>query len=181
MKTARVPWYRSRRTLVGCGVVAAAAVAVVGIFALGPNKNAEPEHFTNEPAQEVKPPAKAPFDPAARQVAMRFVQTAVAREHLDEAWNLSGPTVRGGLTRAEWMTGDIPVVPFPLDKLEVAPFKVDASYADSAIVEIALLAKKNSGIRSQIFFMELKKVGKGKNARWVVDNWVPRASAVIPR
>ena len=79
------------------------------------------------------------------------------------------------------MTGNIPVVPFPLDKLEVAPFKIDASYKNSAIVEIALLAKKNSGIRSQIFFMELKRVGTGKKARWVVDNWVPRGSAVIPR
>lgn len=181
MKTARAPWYRSKQTIVvGC-IVAGAAAVVTGIFVLGPNKNADPEHFTNEPAQVVKVEPKAPFDPAARQVAMRFVQTAVAREHLDEAWELSGPTVRGGLSRAEWMTGNIPVVPFPLDKLEIAPFKVDESHPSSALVEIALLAKKNSGIRSQIFFMELKKVGTGKNARWVVDNWVPRASAVIPR
>jgi hypothetical protein len=137
--------------------------------------------FTNEPAQVVKPEVKAPFDPDARQVAMRFVQTAVARKNLDEAWDLSGPTVRGGLTRKEWLTGNIPVVPYPLDQLAVAPFKIDASYVNSALIEIALLPKKNAGIRSQIFFMELKKMGKGAKARWVVDNWVPRAGAVTPR
>jgi len=163
------------------GVIVGGLLVVGGIFAFGPNKNADPEHFTNEPAQVVKQEPKAPFDPAARLVAVRFVQTAVAREHLDEAWDLAGPQVRGGLTRAEWMTGNIPVVPYPIDKLQVAPFKVDESHKSSAIIEIALLAKKNAGIRSQIFFMELKKVGTGKNARWVVDNWVPRGSAVIPR
>ena len=181
MKSARVPWHRSRRTLIGCGVLAGIAAVVVALFAFGPNKNADPEVFTNEPAQVPKPQVKAPFDPDARQVAMRFVQTAVARKHLDEAWGLAGPQVRGGLTHEQWMTGNIPVVPYPLDLLAVAPFKVDASYVDSAIIEIALLPKKNAGIRSQIFFMELKKVGKGAKARWVVDNWVPRASAVTPR
>src|SRR4051794_27483880 len=167
MKSARAPWYRSRRTLVSGGVIAGAALAVAAVFVFGANKDPDPEHFPNAPAQEGKVAPKAPFDPKARLVAMRFVQTAVAREHIAQAWNLAGPTVRGGLTKAEWMTGNIPVVPFPLDKLEVAPFKVDESHVDSAIVEIALLAKKNSGIRSQIFFMELKKVGTGKKAKWV--------------
>jgi len=181
MKSARAPWYRSRRGLIGCGVFAGLVVAVVAVFAFGPNKNAAPEVFTNQPAQVPKPQVKAPFDPHARQVAMRFVQTAVARRNLDEAWNLAGPAVRGGLTHQQWMTGNIPVVPYPLDQLAVAPFKIDASYVDSAIIEIALLPKKNAGIRSQIFFMELRKVGKGTKTRWVVNNWVPRASAVIPR
>ena len=34
---------------------------------------------------------KAPFADEARQVAVRFVQTAVARKNLDEAWELVGP------------------------------------------------------------------------------------------
>ena len=142
MKSARVPWHRSRRTLIGCGVLAGIAAVVVALFAFGPNKNADPEVFTNEPAQVPKPQVKAPFDPDARQVAMRFVQTAVARKHLDEAWGLAGPQVRGGLTHEQWMTGNIPVVPYPLDLLAVAPFKVDASYVDSAIIEIALLPEE---------------------------------------
>ena len=49
MKSARVPWYRSRKSLVWGGVAAGAAIAVAAIFALGPNKNAEPEHFSSQP------------------------------------------------------------------------------------------------------------------------------------
>ena len=114
-------------------------------------------------------------------MAVRFIQTAVARENLEEAWTLVGPNLRGGLTKKEWLTGNNPVVPYPIDKLEVAPYKVDESYETSALIEVALLPRKGSGVRSQVFFLGLKKVGSGSRTRWVVDNWVPRASAVVPR
>src|SRR5262249_57738879 len=110
-----------------------------------------------------------------RYVAARFIQTAVARKHLDEAWTLVGPNLRGTLTREQWITGNNPVVPFPIDKLDTAPYKIDYSYTDSAMLEIALLPKQGSGIRSQLFMLILKKVGRGKSARWVVDYWVPRS------
>jgi hypothetical protein len=162
----------------------AATVLLVGgvlLLVLGPNKNAPPERFTNVPAKVAKPEVHAPLAAEARRVAIRFIQTAVAREHLDEAWNLVGPNLRGGLTRAQWTTGENPVVPFPIAKLDVAPYKVDASYENSAILEVALLPRKGSGVRAQVFFLELRKLGAGAGARWVVDNWVPRASAVTPR
>jgi len=163
------------------GIGLAAFAGVVALFVFGPNRSAPPEHLSNVPAQHVPTPVKAKLSPEARHVAIRFVQTAVAREHLDEAWELVGPALRGGLTKEAWMTGNNPIVPYPIDKLAVAPYKIDYSYTDSALLEIALLPKKNSGVRGQIFFLELEKVGTGKNAHWVVNNWVPRAAAVIPR
>jgi hypothetical protein len=72
-------------------------------------------------------------------------------------------------------------VPYPIERLDVAPYKVDASYTRSALIEVALLPRKNAGVRAQVFFLELKKVGNGVESRWVVDNWVPRASTVVPR
>ena len=72
-------------------------------------------------------------------------------------------------------------MPYPIDKLDVAPYKVDESFETSALLEVALLPRKGAGVRAQIFFLELKRLGTGKDARWVVDNWVPRASAVVPR
>ena len=81
----------------------------------------------------------------------------------------------------EWLTGNNPVVPYPIDKLDVAPYKVDESYETSALIEVALLPREGSGVRAQVFFLGLEKVGTGAKARWVVDNWVPRASAVVPR
>jgi hypothetical protein len=172
---------RSRRgffwSLLGIGVL----VAIAALFALGPNKNAAPQVFSDDPVIVPAPQIKAPLTDEARRVAARFVQTAVAREHLAEAWSLVGPNLRGGLTREEWITGNNPVVPYPIDKLEVAPFKIDYSYTDSALLEIALIPRKGSGVRSLVFFLTLRKIGTEPSARWVVDNWVPRASVPMPK
>jgi hypothetical protein len=151
------------------------------LLVLGPNKDAPKQRISNVPAQEPERQVEAPLPKEARQVAVRFIQTAVAREDLEEAWTLVGPNLRGGLTREEWLTGNNPVVPYPIDKLEVAPYKVDESYESSALIEVALLPRKGAGVRAQVFFLGLVKVGSGSRARWVVDNWVPRASAVVPR
>jgi hypothetical protein len=159
----------------------ALCAGVVAVLVLGPNKNPAPERFSAQPAQEAEQLVRAPLAAEARQVAVRFIQTAVARKDLDEAWTLVGPNLRGGLSKARWTTGENPVVPYPVDELDVAPYKVDASYTRSALLEVALLPRKGSGVRAQVFFLELKKLGSGHASRWVVDNWVPRASAVVPR
>jgi hypothetical protein len=181
MRTMRKSWYRSRPVLVWTVAGVTVACGVAALFAFGPNKDAAPEVFTNDPVQVPVVQKKAPLPEAAKQVAIRFVQTAVARENLEEAWELVGPNLRGGLTRKQWITGDNPVVPYPIDVLDVAPYKIDESYVDSALLEVALLPKEGADIKSQIFFLGLKKVGKGENAHWLVDNWVPRGSALIPR
>lgn len=172
---------RRRRRLAWVGLAGLAVVSATLVFTLAPNKNTPPVHFSDAPAVVPETLTKAPLSTEARRVAIRFIQTAVARENLSEAWTLVGPNLRGGLTRAQWLTGNNPVVPYPIDKLEVAPYKVDASYTRSALIEVALLPRKNAGVRSQVFFLELKKVGAGAESRWVVDNWVPRASTVVPR
>jgi hypothetical protein len=155
--------------------------AVVLLLVLGPNTDPPKERLSNVPAQVPERQVEAQLPNEARQVAVRFIQTAVARENLDEAWELVGPNLRGGLTRREWLTGDNPVVPFPIDRLDVAPYKIDEAFETSALMEVALLPRKGSGVRAQVFFLGLVKVGSGPRARWVVDNWVPRASAVVPR
>ena len=172
---------RLRRRLAWGGIGLAALVVLVLVLVLGPNRNAPVEHFSSTPAQVAKPEVEAPLAQEARRVAIRFIQTAVARENLEEGWTLVGPNLRGGLTRERWITGANPVVPYPVDKLDVAPYKVDESFETSALLEVALLPRKGSGVRAQVFFLQLRRLGSGENARWVVDNWVPRASAVIPR
>jgi hypothetical protein len=166
-------------TIAAVGVAAALIVAL--LFAFGPNKNAAPEVLSNLPADLPAPQVKAPLSDEARRVAVRFIQTAVARKNLPEAWTLVGPNLKGGLTRAEWITGNNPVVPYPIADLDVAPFKVDDSFKDSALIEVALIPKPGAGIKPQLFFLALERLGSGPTARWVVNNWVPRASVVLPR
>jgi hypothetical protein len=121
-----------------------------------------------------------PLDPKARRVAGQFILTAVARENLHLAWKLSGPDIRQNLTLKEWLTGNIPVQYFPADAIDRAPMKVDESFADSALLEVALLPKAGADIRGQVFFIGLKKVGRGKDARWVVNYFAPRSAPAIP-
>ena len=172
---------RTRRRLLWTLGALAVVTGVVLVLVVGPDTNPAPEHFSAAPAQQPEHLVKAPLPHEARRVAVRFIQTAVARQNLDEAWTLVGPNLRGGLTKERWTSGENPVVPYPVDKLDVAPYKVDASYTRSALLEVALLPRKGAGVRAQVFFLELKKLGSGPASRWVVDNWVPRAAAVVPR
>ena len=118
-----------------------------------------------------------PLSSSARKVAGRFILTAVLRKHLDEAWKLSGPLIRQGLTYKEWLTGNIAVVPFLLP-LKLTPMKVDYSYSNHALVEVALVPKGKG--HAQYFYLELKRIGNGAGAHWVVWTWVPNAPPPIP-
>lgn len=176
-----MPAPRTRRRAAWLAGGGALCAGVALLLLLGPDTNAPAQRLSTVPAQEPERRVAAPLPQEARRVAVRFIQTAVARKNLAEAWTLVGPNLRGGLSRAEWLTGDNPVVPYPIDELEVAPYKVDEAYERSALLEVALLPRKGSGVRAQVFFLGLERVGSGREARWVVDNWVPRASAVVPR
>lgn len=156
------------------GVVAAAVVFL-------PNRNAAPETVSTLPAKVPKSEAAAPLSAEARQVAGRFVLTAVARKNLAEAYDLVGPNLRGGLTRKEWLTGNIPVIPYPIQSLRLAPFKIDESHKSDALIEVALLPKQGVGVKSQIFYLTLKKMGTAGKKRWVVDGWVPKGSTFVPQ
>ena len=119
---------------------------------------------------------QVPLDTEARRVAGRFILTAVARENLGESYDLVHPELRQGMTRREWLTGNIPVVYYPAKAIETATFKVDESYPDEAILEVALLPKDSAKVKPQIFFIGLKKTG----AHWRVSYWVPRAAPAVP-
>ena len=151
-------------------ILAAGIAAVLIVFFRNTGKSVQAP-FSNQPVQIVKKDKPVPLTREARDVAGRFILTAVQRKNLDEAWKLAGPNVRGGLTLKEWRTGNIPVVPF-LYKIDAAPIKVDSSTKNHALLEIALLAK-NKNVKPAYFFVDPTRIGKGKNRHWVVDGWVP--------
>jgi hypothetical protein len=109
-----------------------------------------------------------PLDNAARRVAGRFILTAVARKNLGESYELTHPELRQGMTKKEWLTGNIPVQPYPVEKIESATFKVDESYPNEAVLEVALLPPANAELKPQIFFIGLKKHAVGNAVRWQV-------------
>jgi hypothetical protein len=165
---------RLRRLAPWLGGTLLVAGIVMGIIALAPGKSAPPQGPLGTPQKPAPTPKTVKLSAAATSVAREFVRTAVARQNLAAAWKISGPNIRGGLTYAEWKTGNIPVVPYPIGSLQFAPFKIDWSYQNDAQLEIALLPKASAKIKPQIFSLELKWVrGAGGKRHWVVDNWVP--------
>ncbi len=164
----------------------AAALLAVGLIVFlvvyfGNTANPAKETFGG-PAKTPQVVKQVPLEQAARVAAGRFILTAVARQNLGEAWNLATPNVKGGLTRKEWMTGEIPVVPMgvPIDKAVIT--KVIYSHAKDAEVNIVIVPKTPNkyGVKDQLYVMDLKKVGEGANARWLVDYLQPHASAGVP-
>jgi hypothetical protein len=163
------------------GLILIAGVAAA-IIQLAPNRNPAPEVTSSAPPQKPVVEKKVPLRADATTVARKFLKTAVARADLAAAWEIVSPNLRAGLTRKEWLTGNIPVVPYPIKSLATARFKIDFSHANDALIEVALLPKAGAKIKGQIFWLGLKRIrGPGGQRRWVVDSWVPRSSTLVPR
>lgn len=118
-------------------------------------------------------PKTVKFSAEERAVAKKFLQTAVTRKHLDQAYAISGPGVREGMSLKQFMRGDIAVVPYLVNSGTVARMAIDQSYATSAQIEVFLDTK---GQRGRIFFMDLIK----RHGQWYVNAWSPRGSPRIP-
>ena len=125
-------------------------------------------------------PVSQKIQPEARAVAMKFILTAVARRNLAASWPIVHPELRMGLTRKQWLTGEIPVTPIDMRKIDVAPFKVDARFQRGLTLQVAFIPKRGVNMRSVVFDMGLRNVGTTNRPRWVVDYWMPHPDVPVP-
>ena len=146
----------------------AAAVLVAGIAAFAVTRH--------DGSSSAPPPPHrtAPFTAAESSVAHEFVQTAVARKQLARAWDIVAPELKQGMTLADWKTGTIPVVPYPV--AEAHPlYRVLSSFTDTARVQVGFLPRAGSKARAATFTLDLRNV----DGRWLVSSWQP-TSTVTP-
>ena len=139
------------------------------------------ETFGSQNAVTPQVVKQVPLEHAARVAAGRFILTAVARKNLDEAWKLATPNIRGGLSHKEWMTGNIPVpaLGVPIDKAAIT--KIIYSHKRDAELNIVLLPKPNKfHVKDTLFVIDLKKVGTGSKARWLIDYCQAQAGIPVP-
>jgi hypothetical protein len=171
-------WQRALPWVAGLLVVGGIAAAVQA-WVIHPTKKAEV--FTKAPVVDVsKTPKTVTLSPEVKALARDFIRTAVARKDLRHAYTLVGPEITQGQTLKQWLTGNISVVPYPADAIDVAPFRIDYSYPREALLEVMLLPKAKAKIRATDFYLGMKKVGTGANAHWIVTSWVPHVSPMIP-
>lgn len=170
-----LPWFAA--VVLAAGVIAA-------IVKFVPSSNGNTAASTVPQATVPQAPAtpkKVPLSDSARKVAGTFVLTAVRRKNLDQAWKISGPEIRQDLTYKQWLTGNIPVVPY-LEPTAVTPMKIDISQKNYALVEVAMVPKDKAHAKesTELFWLELKRVGTGSNAHWLVWSWTPDLPPATP-
>jgi hypothetical protein len=148
----------------------AVAVLVAGVVAYGVTKLSD-----STPAAAL-PHRVAPLAAAERTVAREFVDTAVARKHLDRAWEITAPELKQGMSLDEWKTGTIPVVPYPVEQA-VAQLKVVSSFTDTAQLTVNFLPRAGTKVQPASFRLDLRNV----DGRWLVSSWLPSAAIVPPK
>jgi hypothetical protein len=167
------PRFRRRALKVGVLVAVVVAAALVSIFFW--NTATVVETPLHGKADVYVAPIPVEMAPAERRAviatAALFVETAVRREHAERAYELVGPNLRGTTTRDEWRSGDIPVVPYPVDD---ARWKFDYSYAYEIGLQVAVFPQPGAAVRPAVFNLALRSVGSGAERRWLVDSWSPR-------
>jgi hypothetical protein len=101
-----------------------------------------------------------------------FVKTAVRRDHPGRSWVVVHPVLREGLTRRQWSTGNIPVVPFPV--AEIGVVKLESVAGDTALLDIMLVPEAHTNLVRKTFTVELRRVPRAVGKHWLVSSWVPQ-------
>ena len=168
---------RFRRRAYWTGGTLGVAGLVVGVMVAYPNSRKRPEVFSSAAPQvqvsDTPVPATRERRVQVLDATLRFVSTAVRRDHVEASWTLVDPSLKQGFTRREWAKGNIPVVPYPARAL--AGWKLDWSYTDDVGLDVALLPRKGAKVHAKTFLVELKRDAHG---RWLVASWVPKGVSV---
>jgi hypothetical protein len=160
---------------------AAGTAALIGIFFSNTgHKNAS--HFRRGRPQLVAPNPKSVAYTAREQrevgvVAQQFVATAVLRNHPERSYDLTDAAFHQGMTRAEWRTGNIPVVPYPRTALAVVKWKLDYSYKDRVGLKVSFQPKRTATVGGMVFNIELHRAGAPGHEHWLVGYWTPAGLA----
>jgi hypothetical protein len=165
---------RRRRLLVAAALVVAAPLIYLGVHFSTPGSpgNATGPYVNNDSfyVQPKHIPFRVADRMAVRKVLAQFVRTAVARCDVGASWNLAGPSLREGTSRAEWRKGEIPIVPYPAARHGQGSWDlVDYSYRNRVGLEVMLFPKPRSGYSMASAQTELVR---GRDGRWRVDYWM---------
>jgi hypothetical protein len=165
----------------------AAAVLAAGIIAFlvayfGNTANPPKETFGQGNPQTPQVVRQVPLERGAREVAGKFILTAIARKNLAQAWPLVTQNIKGGMTFKQWMTGEISVPPLSAPIATAAITKIIYSHPRDAEINVVLVPKTPNkyGIKSTLYVVDLVKVGHGKRAHWLVDYAQPQGSPGAP-
>jgi hypothetical protein len=157
--------------LVAGGIAAAVIELPHGGMKLdqGPVSPPPPGQYKSEQAQRSRTLSTAERHQLLSSIVL-FVTTAVERKHPERSWPVVDRTLREGLTKEQWRSGNIPVVPFPAES--VGPLNVTSVVGKEALVEMVLIPDPSSHLVKKTFIMQLEE-HSAKPPRWAVSSWMP--------
>jgi hypothetical protein len=121
------------------------------------------------------------LDPEVKSNIRTFLASAVARKHLGDSWAVIAPSMKEGYTYKQWRNAKaLPVIPYPIDNVDHATYSLEYATTKEILVEVGLSAPPKRHIRPATFRLGLVPVGKGTQARWLVNYWMPRWTPPIP-
>ena len=178
MNVFRSPRWRRRLVWALGALAVVGAVTTFGLLYESSNDPAPEVAPRGEQARVYQAPKHIELNRAQRArllaTAANFVTHAVARREVVQAYDLTAPSLRGGLTRAEWRSGEIPVVPFPVEE---ARWKLEFTDEDAIGLQVLLYPAAGSGLKPELFNMELAASGSGAKQRFLVTSWSPSGMA----
>jgi hypothetical protein len=185
MRLLRSSRFRRRAGWLAVCLAVAGAVAFVGIRFSNTGHPEEQVFRPGKPQLVPKLPKADAFTPdeqrQVRAVAARFIQSAVYRRHVADSFALTTSALHEGLSRADWATGTIPVVPYPAEAVDTVRWHLDYSYAGEVGLKVAFYPKARSGVERQIFDISLQNQGTGGAPRWLVSYWAPEGGVQLSR
>lgn len=157
------------------GVLAAGIVALIVIVIL-PNKPTKDQPLSNQPAQLAEKDPKAAVDPQAIAIGRKFLLTAVVRRNLNWAYDHVHPYLKGTMSRKQWDTGNIPVVPCDAQNAKTTAFVPFFSLQREVEFQVTMIPKPHAvycGERVVRFWIALRREGDKADGRWLVSYWEP--------
>lgn len=177
---------RRRRRLARGGALLAGAGALAAVGVIWPNTGSDsglPQH-AGVKSVYVRPQSVAFDDARARAVLaleQGFVEHAVFRRDVEQAYDLVAPELLGTMTRAAWASGAIPVEPFPGEAVKEIRGRLVYSYADRVSMAIRFVPKAGTGVDEMTFDLVMRRVGASGGAgagTWLVSSWLPSGFGV---
>jgi hypothetical protein len=162
------------------GSIAAAVVTVVALLIVfdrnSGHSTATPIDLS-KPAVVVRTPKAVGQTPRARAAAETtlgaFVRSAFIRRDLASSWRLATAHMKIGTSHANWLAGDLPVVPYPATAFRAFGLTLKYSYEHVLGYDVLVLPKETTAgaaAGQQVYACELHEV----RGSWLVDFCYPR-------
>ena len=171
--------HRTRVRLAWGSLGAAVLLTIIGLIVFVPNTGhtlSTPVDSTKQ-AQVFHVPKTVRATPGEKAAALRtlsvFVPSAFTRRHLEQSWPLATQHMKIGTSRADWLAGDLPVVPYPAAGYRTFGTVLKYQYRHVLGFDVLVLPKagpKGKLAGQQVYSCELHDV----HGRWLVDFCYPR-------